>query len=288
MTALLRGCLWKGDKWRSENLDSRWGDTSISAPTPGAWNQLSSGLPTSGHEAGYGSDCEGGPPSKRISSTKSIRPRIPRLGQSSSAAKKETNVTKSDKPVFIYKPASETFLRDMAALGNPQLQLESLPEEYDYSNTPYNPRLIVYKNEGDELSKELSEASRCSSPFENSQELRDMPHHPSYRSFISSPSPSLRSRSSMRSVSSRSRRNAIAPPSPTRSLPASPRVSPRPEFAPVNYGEPLSSNSSATTLSQIPIHRVNQPVRKPANMKAKSHKRKVTEEMVPSSTELFG
>lgn len=288
MTALLRGYLFKGEKGRSENLDSRWGDTSISAPTLGGWNQLSSGPPTSGLEIGYGSYCEKERSTKRLNSTKSIRPRLPRRCQSNLPAKKETKKTDSDRPVFVYKPASENFLRDMAALGNPPPQPETLPEEYDYSSSSYHPRLVIYENEGDDLVKELSEASRSSSPLEKPQELRDMPHHPSYRSRISSPSLSLKSRNSIRSVSSRSRRNAIAPPSPTQSLPASPRLSPRPEFSPVNYGDLAATNGSATTLPQNPLRIVGQPFSNATGRNNKSHKRKVTEVMVPSSTDLFG
>ncbi|KAK2761368.1 hypothetical protein FQN54_001890 [Arachnomyces sp. PD_36] len=287
MTALLRGCLWKGDKSKSDTLDSRWGDTSISAPTLGGWNQLSSGWPTKTQEAGNGFECEKESPAKRLNSTKSIRPRIPRPRQCNSAAKKDAKPAHSEKPVFVYKPASESFLRDMAALGNPPPQPETLPPEYDYSGSTYNPRLIVYKDEGDDLVKELSEASYSSTSLETPQELRDMPHHPSYRSCIS-PSPSVRSRSSVRSSSSKPRRNAIAPPSPTQSLPISPRMSPRPEFSPVNYGEPTFGHSNTTVLPQIPLRRVDQPAGIPTTNKAKSHKRKVTEVMVPSSAELFG
>lgn len=285
MTALLRGYLWKGEKGRSGDLDSRWGDTSISAPTLGGWNQLSSEAPVGRSEPEYRSD--NGKEPNRLNSTKSIRPRITRH-QSNPSSKKDTKASDSDKPVFVYKPASDAFLRDMAALGNPRPDPENIPSEYDYSNISYNPRLILYKDEGDDLVKELSESTGGSTALEHPQELRNMPHHPSYKSSISSQSASLRSRSSVRSTSSRPRRNAITPVSPTRSLSASPKLSPRPEFSPVDYGEPSFRKESSSTLSQISLRGVDQPFNRPAGKKADGHKRKVTEVMVPSSAELFG
>lgn len=289
MTALLRGCLWKGDKSKSQNLDSRWGDTSISAPTLGGWSQPASECPSgSEHKPGYGSDCERDPFVKRLDSAKSTFPRISRQGRSRSTSKMDTESTGSDKPVFIYKPASEAFLRDMAALGNRRPDPELLPSEYNYSSPSYNPRLIVYRDEGDDLVKELSEAIRNTTPLGHPQELRDMPHHPSYRSSISSHSSSIRSTSSVRSVASRARRNAIRPASPTQPLPASPRLSPHPEFSPVDYGEPTLRNGSSSNPFRVPDWRVDQPVAIQAGKRSQRHKRKVTEVMVPSSADIFG
>ena len=285
MTALLRGCLnaqWKGDKLRSDQLDSRWGDTAISAPTIGGWSQLSSDSPAGGNDAGSVRGDEKGLSLKRFNSTKAVSPRIVGLGLSNVTSKKDT-ATPDDVPVFVYKPASEDFLRDMAALGNPQPQ----PEEYDYSSTSYNPRLIIYKSEGDDLMRELAEANHISSPQIPPTEIRDMPHHPSYRTTIRSPSPSLSSQHSIRSTGGRGRRNAIHPPSPSLSLPISPRISPRPEFAPISYGD-LPTNNRAVSSPVVTKRKVHQPTINPRAEKRNIHKRTVTEEMVPSYTELFG
>ncbi|KAI1942680.1 hypothetical protein LOZ66_001086 [Ophidiomyces ophidiicola] len=253
MTSWVKCCLERGRlrqrRKGNQQLDERYGDTSISGPMDGGWNQLPS----------YSSEKRSA--SVPASSAGSKRQREattdPRRGHFNScsvtqpftAHPKELTSDKCKRsPDFLYKPASEKFFEDMAKIGKPRH-----PPPSSISNS-------------DKHRRQFSTNSASSSLDPTSP--AEIPCHPSYQKNMllhRSPSPQLGSIPSLQRQS----------PSPKLSSVDSPALS---------YHSTLEEESNDLKNEEA-IKYTSPPMTK---LQPKKPKRTITDELVPSTTDLFG
>lgn len=270
-------------------LDERFGDLSISGPMEGGWNQAPSTATAQVHNLESfetsSSNCghiENGCASSR-------RPKLnpsnqgPRAPPPSNnpALEKETEGSRpnSDKPSFVYKPASKSFFKNMAEIGKPNRRSSESSQGSNF------------------IAGHKRQVSKTSTGSIEPPGNPDIPRHPSYHVLgprHRSPSPGLPHP-----------RRAVSPNTPpldqkryTLSPSATLRDSSTIEEENTNYSSGTDPEPSPKhPASPQPVFRTPvyppRPKPKPLDLASDSRKQKrktraVTSEMVPSSADLFG
>lgn len=268
--SFLRCCLderfRKRSRKQSRDLDERFGDMAISGPMMGGWNQTSSATrslsPPRLGTVGLASDQLRSKVPRSHSSTRNRNS----SSSSSSTSRRGTptmNTVKGDqtsssdpnKPGFVYKPASEEYFKNMSELGR--------------SPEPGYLRVDSHAKHQRNLSFR-SEASLESSPAM-------IPCHPSYH-----PEPLLSSGTASPASVQRSLRQSRSP-----TYPLDQCVDRRKYYPSPDLSEPDSTQSGADSRQGTPRFSFMPQSRSKKNTKTKT-RRNVTDEMVPSTNELFG
>ena len=271
--SFLRCCLddrfGRKSRKQSRDLDERFGDMAISGPMIGGWNQVSSAAQSQPrpHPSTVGLTSSEFRPEARKSHT-STRNRS-RSSGGSSTSRSGTSLIKTDrgdqisasdpeKPGFVYKPASEEYFRSISEMGrSPE------PGYLRADNHQKNQRHLSIRSET---------STESSSPGM-------IPCHPSYH-----PEPLLSS-------------SATATPPTVHAQLAQTRSPPYPRdqsvdrrkyYPGLDLSEPDSVQSGTDSRQGTPRFSFMPQTRsKKKDTKKKAH-RNVTDEMVPSTSELFG
>ena len=165
----------------NEELDERFGDTSISGPISGGWNQTGTAPRTPSNQRSSHTS-----KSSTFSKTKKWRPGVFRTHSVSTSSPRRSSfgakdmslpvkhlddtsstATTQEKAPFVYKPASEEFFKNMAEIGKPR-----------HSRQPSRPVVAGQQQQQQSGSREPSIRS-TNSMYPDSP--GDIPHHPSYQ-----------------------------------------------------------------------------------------------------------
>ncbi|EEP77871.1 predicted protein [Uncinocarpus reesii 1704] len=250
-----RGRLGQRHRKGTKQLDERYGDIAISGPMDGGWNQVPS-YPSEKRSTSV--------PLSRNSSSK--RKKEQRLGvghfhfkaHSGTQPFIRTEDTDYDErarrshdkpPDFVYKPASEAFFKDMAEIGR--------------SKYPPPSASIVDKHQR-QISVQSTSSLEPTSPA-------DIPCHPSYQ----------RNMQASRGLSPPGLSTNIFHKSPVHTQYAR-------ECSPALSHRSIFDDHAYDTNEEEPEKQVQSPQLSMPKTKQKKSKRVVTEELVPSTTELFG
>ncbi|EEH41632.1 hypothetical protein PAAG_03195 [Paracoccidioides lutzii Pb01] len=269
-------------------LDERFGDLAITAPMAGGWNQLPISTTTSGDRAfkdhehdsrrsgskTWTACCFSDSEDEKVTASSNPQPSFSQQEKESSTANPPAR--SSDPPAFVYKPASEEFLKQMADIGKPK-----------------SPLSITSSNDSEKHKRQLSTISSNSS-FMDPVLSSDIPRHQSYHS---QPLTSSSSSSSNTPVGSRSPSGTLVSSFDGRPFQTSPALSSMntPNTLKQNSPRSLYSDAEKAPLGPVKEHRsIPVPpiqIQPPVTTKSKKSLKKtrvVTEELVPSDTELFG
>ncbi|WEW59233.1 hypothetical protein PRK78_004702 [Emydomyces testavorans] len=235
-------------------LDERYGDIAISGPMDGGWNQVPSYPPekrsTSLPVSRNGSKHQGEPTSLGKSHSKAHSGTQPFVCITETEHEKSANPPDDKPPNFVYKPASEAFFKDMAEIGRPKCPPPSLSGSIEKHHR--------------QVSTQSASSLEPTLPGE-------IPCHPFYQKNVSlhrSPSPQPGSIPVLHKN----------PMSPRRIRENSPTLSNRSRLEEENH-DINDEELEKRAVNQLPLN---------SKVKPKRTKRIVTQELVPSTTELFG
>lgn len=248
-----------------EQLDERFGDLSISAPTIGGWNQVPS--TSRGNDTRYGNtgrctdrkrkDFSALSPWTRNRQQQYTQAVLPQCHPDERNDSVSSTSSSESKNAVLYKPASDIFLKDMARIGNRDSNFPSVPENCHYS--PCIPPSRI----------------PCQNSLEPQSSL-NVPCHPSHQQGQLLRTPGMQ------------KKNCLpASPRPPDKIAHSPSPAPSMQkVTKVNGNSPGGSSMDYVDIEKRP--RVLREAPKHLAITQKDKKKPVTQELVPSSADLFG
>ncbi|PGH14676.1 hypothetical protein AJ79_02842 [Helicocarpus griseus UAMH5409] len=262
-------------------LDERFGDMAITAPMAGGWNQLPVNSIALGEQApmGYERDSKGTGSKAWMKyclcdreDEKDAIPSDTQLSLSPTEKERTTpncSARNSVAPAFVYKPASEEFLKQMAEIGKPK-----------------SPPNVPGMNDGERHRRKHSSISSTRT-YTDPASVAGIPRHPSYHS-----QPLTASSSSHTPVGSRSPSSTLVASGDRQPFQTSPTLSSLNTPSTAKHSSPGSVYLEPEKTPLEPVkERYTPPVQPPPGGKSKKNRKKtrvITEELVPSEEELFG